>query len=245
MGHPFREHRQHKVEKSRVSHIAHGYKHRASGGRVHDDEAEDRALFHKMMKETKAPEGKKAKHRRDRVTRAKGGRVKGKGHTHVNVIVNGGGKEPMPIPVPAGGPPMPPPAIAAPPPAGPPPVAGLGGAPPPGMPMPPRARGGKVKSGPAWKEGVRNGTQPQHSDGKGTTNTPANLDRGRPVTFKSGGKVKSFYARGGAVEAKGKPGQQMGPDLIGGVVSGETRKEQAHRMAKRYAKPMKEVDGAR
>ena len=188
----------------------------------------------------KAPEGKKAKHRRDRVTRARGGKVgHKKGATHVNVIVNGGGKEPMPIPVPAGGPPMPPPGMA------PPPVAGLGG-PPPGMPpggpppgmIPPRARGGKVKSGPAWEEGRRDGTQVQPSPGKGQTNTPENLHRGRPITFSSGGVVKSFRAYGGRTEApKGMGG---GPKLPGGVVSGESRLVQAARTKRRYAKPIHE-----
>lgn len=237
MAHPFAEHRQNKVEKSRVGHITRGY---ASGGAVHGDEKQDRKLFGKMIREhDREPEGKKGKRRADRITRAKGGRVK-KGATHVNVIVNGGGdKQPMPVPVPA-------PAMAGPPPGPPmPPVAGLGG-PPPGMPaMPPRARGGSVKSGPAWEEGRRLGTQVQHSGGKGTTNTPENLDRGRPITFKSGGKVKSFYARGGAVESDGKPGKQMGPKLPGGVASGETRIEQAGRAKRSYAKPIKEVDGAR
>lgn len=297
MAHPFAEHRQNKVEKSRVGHITRGY---ANGGAVHSDEKQDRKLFGKMIREhDREPEGKKGKRRADRVTRAKGGRVK-KGATHVNVIVNGGGdKQPVPVPVPA-------PAMAGPPPGPPmPPVAGLGG-PPPGMPpMPPRARGGKVnrradggvvddqtaqsfadrvragdtraltgfgrgsqaaqsvakiqdnlargqtprarggsvKSGPAYEEGKRLGTHVQHSDGKGTTNTPANLDRGRPITFKSGGKVKSFYARGGKVEADGKPGKQMGPDLKGGVVSGEARLEQAGRAKRNYANPIKEAEG--
>lgn len=238
MAHPHAEHRQHKVEKSRVSHITRGY---ASGGAVHSDEKQDRKLFGKMIREHDGePEGKKGKRRADRVTRAKGGRVK-KGATHVNVIVNGGDKQPVPVPVP-----VPAPAMAGPPPDPPmPPVAGLGG-PPPGMPpMPPRARGGSVKSGPAYEEGKRLGTHVQHSDGKGATNTPENLDRGRPITFKSGGKVKSFYARGGKVEADGKPGKQMGPDLKGGVVSGEARLEQAGRAKRNYAKPIKEVDGAR
>ena len=105
--------------------------------------------------------------------------------------------------------------------------------------MPPRARGGGVKSGPAWEEGKKSGTQVQHSDGLGHTNTAANLERGRPVTFMSGGRVRSFYA-GGKV---GKMGG--GPDLPGGAVTGETRIAQAGRAKRGYAKPMKETDGAR
>ena len=97
--------------------------------------------------------------------RAKGGatgmKKKGAGN-HVNVIVAGGGqpRPPMPMPVPAAGgppgampprPPMPPPGPVA---AG---MGGPGGAPGPmmpprpgmgAMPMPPRARGGKVESYP-------------------------------------------------------------------------------------------------
>lgn len=245
MAHPYAEHRQHKVERSRVASMT--SKCRASGGKVHADEAQDRKLFGKMLKEVKDPEGKKAKHRRDRVMRAHGGKVGHgkKGATHVNVIVNGGGKEPMPVP-------MPPPAMAGPPPGPPPgPVAGLGG-PPPGMPpgaggmppMPPRARGGSVKSGPAWEEGKKAGTQVTHRSGMATTNTPENLDRGRQITFKSGGKVRSFYAKGGKVEAPG-PGKGMGPDLPGGTVAGETRIAQASRAKRNYKGPMKETDGAR
>jgi len=241
MAHPFSEHRQSRVEKSRVASMTKNC--RASGGRVHADEKEDRKLFGKMLKEhDKAPEGKKAKRRADRVTRAHGGKVGHgkKGATHVNVIVNGGDKGAVPVP-------MPPPAMAPPPGPPPGPVAGLGGPPPPGMggpppgmpPMPPRARGGGVKSGPAWEEGKKSGTQVQHSDGLGHTNTAANLERGRPVTFMSGGRVRSFYA-GGKV---GKMGG--GPDLPGGAVTGETRIAQAGRAKRGYAKPMKETDGAR
>lgn len=285
MAHPYAAHRQSKVERERVRPITKNC--RASGGRVGCEDADERKRGGKVEKRVHEPEGKMAKRRADRVMRAKGGKVgHKKGSTHVNVIVNGAGKEPMPIP-------MPPPAMAGPPPG--PPVAGLGG-PPPGMPpggmppMPPRARGGKVKkadggdvswdqgsgrgmledrkyagmrhqtgnytgparakggkvkSGPAWEEGIKAGTQVSHRAGKASTNTPENLDRGRQITFKSGGKVKSFYARGGAVEAQGKPGKQMGPKLDGGVASGEARMDQASRAKRGYAKPMKEVDGAR
>jgi len=139
--------RQHRVEQSRVGEMT--AKCRAHGGGVHKDEKEDRKLFGKMLKEhDRGAEGKKAKHRRDRVARAKGGRVgkhkKGSGN-HVNVIV--GGQHPP-------APPMPPPMPMAPPPGAAPPMPppGLGGPPPgaggpPGMPpsMPMRARGGKMR----------------------------------------------------------------------------------------------------
>lgn len=244
-------------------------RYRASGGGVRCEEPEERKHGGKVKELDRGAEGKKAKRRGDRVTRAKGGRTTHgrnaeiemagmerearahggkvghkKGATHVNVIVNGGDKGAMPVP-------MPPPAMAGPPP-GPPPVAGLGGpppgmppgGPPPGMPpMPGRARGGSVKSGRAWEEGKRLGTKVQHSDGKGTTNTKANLDRGRAVTFATGGGVVSFNT-GGKVEAPG-PGKGMGPKFEGGAAGGEARKEKMGRAKRGYASPMKETDGAR
>lgn len=241
MAHPFHEHKQHKVEKQRVGHITRGY---ASGGAVRHEEAEEAESTAKRAKRGgMMAEGKKAKHRHDRMPRAKGGRAKGKGATHVNVII-GGQKDntpPMPVPVPAGGPPMPPPGMGAMAPH--PPI----GSPPPGagaVPMIPRKKGGRVKSGPAYDEGKRNGTQVQHSDGLGSTNTKANLDRGRPVTFKAGGKVVSFRATGGRTEAP-PYGKAMGPDLEAGVLTGEGRLKQAKRGASRYAKPMRETNGAR
>jgi hypothetical protein len=267
--HPFHEYRQHAVEKSRVGHITKCY---AAGGTVRREEAEEAAPTAQRAKRGgMMAEGKKAKHRADRVQRARGGRTKGKGATHVNVII-GGQKDnnPMPVPVPApapgGGPPMPPPAMDA----------GVGpriGSPVPGggpMPMIPRKSGGRVKNGPAYDEGIRAGTQVQHSDGKGATNTKANLDRGRPITFKSGGKVVSFHAKDKAVGAgslaqhkkehaamgltkratggrtEAPPyGEAMGPKLPGGAGTGESRIAQAGRARSRYAKPMKETNGAR
>src|ERR1700744_4480241 len=92
MAHEFATHREHHVEKERVSHITKGHKHRASGGGVHADEKQDKKLIKSMMAEhDREAEGKKSKHRRDRVARAHGGKVgkKGKGATHVNVIVGG------------------------------------------------------------------------------------------------------------------------------------------------------------
>jgi hypothetical protein len=92
------------------------------------------------------------------LARARGGRAKhkGKGATHVNVIIGhpgagaaAGGVNPVPPVVgPAGGPPMPPPGM---PPGGPPPGMPPGlaaGKPPGGIPpgmIPPRKRGGKVE----------------------------------------------------------------------------------------------------
>ena len=201
MAHPFQAHKQHKVERSRVGHITRGY---ASGGAVkHEDEAEDRKMVKAMVKpKALRADGGAVKARMDRPSRAKGGRVR-HGKTNVNVIV-GHGAPPMPGPAAGVGagppmmappprPPMPPP-MAGPPPGGP-PMAGPPGMPPPGM-MPPRKAGGRVVkrasggavSGPAWKEGLRSGTQVQHSDGK---MDGKDIGRGKPITYKTGGAVES------------------------------------------------------
>lgn len=225
MAHPYSAHREHHVEKERVGHIAPGHKHRAHGGRVHEDEGHKHSKKMSGEKEHGA-EGKKSKHRRDRVARAHGGKVGkkgGKGATHVNVIVGQHPSAPTPPMMPP-----PPPAAAAPPPM--PPGAGgmpgLGGPPPGGMPM--RAKGGSVKSGPAWKEGLKNGTQVQHSPALSVTEN--NMNRGKAIT----------YAKGGKVEAP--QGVEKVSKLSGGAGGGEGRLEKA----KRYGgKPMKEVNGAR
>lgn len=81
MSHPMQEHRGHRVERERVSHIAgisEAPKHYAKGGSVHSDEAEDKALIRKEVKgDALKHEGKKAKARGDKtVRRATGGKVK-------------------------------------------------------------------------------------------------------------------------------------------------------------------------
>lgn len=232
MAHPFNEHRNHKVQKSRVKHIAHGY---AAGGAVASAGVSGTTATAKPKKAALRMSGGKVKARLDRVTRAKGGKVRDqndhgagddetlereathekraerarggragkKGHTTVNVMVapqHGAGVG-GPVPMPAGGPPIPPPGAGAMPPR--PPMAGPPGMPPGGPMMPPgapppgmhkdggrvqRAAGGAAKSGPAWNTGVNAGTQVQHSPGKSDT---ANIARGKPVTYKTGGKVES------------------------------------------------------
>src|ERR1700732_2418445 len=93
MAHPFHEHRQHKVEHSRVGHITRGY---ASGGGVgHSDEKQDRKLFKKLMKEedSQEVEGGSAKERMDRPGRAgkkKGGAVKAKKRAEARGFARGG-----------------------------------------------------------------------------------------------------------------------------------------------------------
>lgn len=156
--HSHHAHRAHKVSKSRVKHIMHG--HKRGGGVHHDDEAADRKLFNKLIKEHHAKEHKVEGHasggRLDKYARGgktKGG--KGKHHTQVNIAVvspHGGvggspspsGASPAGLGLPGGGPPRPPM------PPGPPPGAMPPGGPPgmpPGMGMKPPGmmkRGGKV-----------------------------------------------------------------------------------------------------
>lgn len=213
MAHPFNQHRQNKVEKSRVSHIA-GHKHRASGGRAkHADEKQDRKLIGEMIHEH--AEGKHAKHRRDRVARAHGGKVGKKKGSHVNVIVNAGQHAPpMPMPPPAmgppPGPPMPPPGLGAPAPGGPPPM------PPGGMPlgMPPRKRGGRISS-----DGHT--AKPMRADG-GRIPMPKSDPRGYypPQTYSNGDPIysdskamKKERAKGGGVHAKSGPAWEEGKRL--------------------------------
>ena len=89
--------------------------------------------------------------------------------------------------------------------------------------MPPRrsggrayARGGGVKDGPAWKEGLNSGTPVQHS---GNKQDGKDIGRGKVVTYKTGG----------AVEANNKV---SAPHLPGGSGGGEARLAK-ERMAKR------------
>ena len=214
MAHPFHEHKQHKVERSRVAKMTKGY---ASGGAVHSDEAADVKLIKAKVKKTALKmDGGKPKHRADK--RARGGKVKHKGTT-VNIINSPGqhpGMPPMPPPALAGAmPPRPPMAPPPMPPGGAPPMPPpgampLGGAmpprpgmmPPPGMPM--RARGGRIKDGPAWKEGLNAGTPVSHRDGKSDSK---DIGRGKVVTFKTGGGVvKTFRAGGGVGQTSGSAG---------------------------------------
>lgn len=227
--HPHAEHRQSKVERSRVAKLTRGY---ATGGAVHSDAAEDRAMVRKMIKpKSLKVEGGDVKARADRPGRKRGGRV-GKGKaTTVNVIVagQGGQQQPpgvLPVPMP---PPGPPPGAALPP-GGPPmlpPGAGPGLPPGMGPGMPMRASGGRAyakggrvgvnKGSAVYEAGVKAGTQVSHSPGK---NDLKDMGRGKPIT----------YATGGAVEHPAKGA--MAPHLPGGAGGGEARLAKAA-MAKR------------
>ena len=149
MAHPHHAHREHVASHKRVHHIL-GHKR---GGKVkkHNDEAADRKLFGKMIKEhegAEKPEGKKAGGRLDKY--ARGGKTKGKHGNHVNIaVINGKGQPDAPpaMAAPPGGLPMPPP---KPPMGGPPglppglPPGGPGMAPPGMKPPGMMKRGGKV-----------------------------------------------------------------------------------------------------
>lgn len=209
MSHPYDSHKQHKTEKSRVGHITRGY---ATGGSVHSDEKEDKKLVRKMVKRKALKvEGEDVKHRQDRPGRKRGGRApKAKANKTVVNVINAGGGHPQPgiagLPpgaMPPGAPPAPPP--PAPPMGGPPPGMPPMGMKPPGLPpgMPMRKKGGRVtttqKGTPVFEEGVRNATPISHDKGK---NDLKDMNRGRVVTFKTGGGVvKSFRANGGRIEA--------------------------------------------
>jgi len=138
----------------------------SSGGGVHSDEKEDRALIKKELSKAKIKvkrggevDGEKAPQRADKF--ARGGHTKKKGaNTKVNVIVAGGGDHGAPPMLPPGG--MPPRPAMPPPGAGP---VGAGG--PPAGAMPPRpmgppmaARGGRM----CRKEGGSVGGQEKKHD---------------------------------------------------------------------------------
>lgn len=168
------------------SHTGHPHAHHASGGKVHSDAAEDRAMIRHMVKPSA-------------LNRADGGHVTGhhgkhKGkHTHVNIEVHPA-NQPVPIPVPAGGPapmqrPMPPQG------AGPmagvgslggggnQPLLGIGG----GQPTPPpinRKSGGAVPA-------------PQTtSHGSGLVQAPSNPPMPGYISKKTGGKVHMHAGAG-------------------------------------------------
>lgn len=241
MSHPYGEHRDHHVQHRRVHHITDGAMHggrtiaphvmraakkRAAGGRVDGE------------RDAVAVTGQPARQRLDRPMRAKGGRTKGKGKgTHVNIIMGHPG---MGAPAPMAG--APPPGL---PPAMPPrpPVPTLQAGAAPGAPMPAGspirkeggrtyARGGAVKSGPAWAGGLKSGTQVQHTNNKLDGH---NVGRGPVITRKTGGAIESPGHKRASYKA-GNPLEHpvhghMGPKLAGGSKGGLGRLAKAHRAA--------------
>ncbi len=156
MAHEYNAHRADKVQKARVGKISKGY---ATGGGIRDDGMPNppRAKGGSVKKPPGRMDGGAVKQRADKVARAKGGRVKSKGSTNVNVIIApAGGEKPPMAGLSPGMPPMPPmppkPPMPAPAPAGLGPNPGLGGMPPLPPGMPPRADGGRAfKKGGAVK----------------------------------------------------------------------------------------------
>ncbi len=246
--HPYQEHRATKVEHARVGHIA-GF---AAGGEVKDRDsiavAKDdkrQELDHMRARGGRAVEGRKlvkmfAEHEKKEAAEgyARGGRTKGKGkgNTHVNVIVAGHGGQPPATPPMAGagvpGVAPPPPRPVAPAPAVMPPAVG---GPPPGPPMLPPglgglgprrsggrayARGGGVKDGPAWTESM-NARKKYVLPGGNNKQDGPNIGRGKPITYKTGGPVEV-------------PSGYMGPKFTGGGHSGMGRLQKAHRAARKH-----------
>lgn len=215
--HPFQAHRQSKVERSRVGSLTKGY---AAGGAV-SSAAVGGAPSKKAIaqRDGQAVGGDPTRQRLDRPLqgRARGGRTGKHKGTHVNVIVapQGGANAPTPgvaAPPPmAGAGPMP-----APPPRPPVPMPPPGAVPPPGIRHSggrAYARGGAVKPGPAWNQGLKSGTQVQHTSNK---QDGPNIGRKKPVTYKTGGAVE-HPVKGG-----------MAPNLHAGSGGGQARLIKAH-----------------
>lgn len=211
MSHPYAAHRQGKLEHDRVAKIA-----GAKPSAAMKDEAGLGSIKRgiqsaKVDRMTTAKLGTGAVKRLDKF--ARGGKVKSKG-TNVNIIIGAQDKPPMPL---AGASPLPMPPVP-PGPAVPSPMAGPG----PGLPpMMPHARGGRAYAkGGAVKherglskvklEGMRNGTQVDHREGKADL---GDIRTTKPIT----------YARGGAVPKW----------LDGGAGSGVGRLEKAEEYGKR------------
>lgn len=237
MSHPYSNIRQGKVEKSRVSKIA----HRATGGRIEAPNDVKGVLRKERSvsaptKEVNGDTAPKAKQRADRPGRKRGGRAPKGGKTVVNVIT-GGAQPPAapPMAPPPGLGPMGPQGLAAKPPM---PMPPAGGPPPGGMapgPIPPmRKRGGRVNDGTkVFNKSMKEaGERPvQHDKGKSDLK---DMNRKRVVTFATGGGVKTFMAGGrvkGPTEHKG--GVADATKLPGGAAGGLGRLAKAKREARK------------
>ncbi len=196
MAHPYSHIREKNPGKKRAHEMS---KHFKRGGKVHGDEAEDKAMIKKMVKkEDLKAEGGAVKPRLDKM--ARGG--KAKHHTHINIMVAPKGGDGAPPPgLGAGGPPMAPP-MGPKPPMGPPPGGPMGAGPPglpPGMP-PPGAGGpkppGMMKRGGKAPSGISSKSNIEAWGNRTTSNTK----------YESGGRVPLKYPpmKGGAGGANGR-----------------------------------------
>ena len=140
---------------------------RAKGGKVHSDEAMDKALIKKMVK----PEARKEKMCGGRTKRASGGRAKGKSNINIVIAPQPAAQGPMPM---GGMPPRPPMPMPMPP--------APGGMPPGAMPL---GAGGMPMPIPMPMAGGAPAPAPQ---GAGVPGLPGMA----PLPRKSGGRVKSF-----------------------------------------------------
>jgi hypothetical protein len=96
-----------------------------------------------------------------------------------------------------------------------------------------RAKGGGVKSGPAWEEGKKHGTHVQPSAAKSVD--MKNMHRGKPITYSAGGTVKGPINSSQGVDPATK--------LPGGGGGGAGRRAKIGKYA--HGRPMREVNGAR
>lgn len=163
-----------------------GYK---SGGHMHADEAEDKALVKRMVKKPAlklkdggCAEGGSVKPRADRL--ARGGKAHGKGgkgHTTVNVVVGHPQPKPVPVPVPVPG------GAGGPPPGA---MAGPGGPPPPDMPPPGGGGPMGLKRGGRAKRAMGGGMPPPTMMGNSQRDAIGGMPMGQ---FKKGGRAKEKF----------------------------------------------------
>lgn len=180
MAHPIgNEFRSDKVVKNRVSKITHGM----SSAKAEGMPVARKAAGGAVKGVAQRADGGAVKPRADKVSRAKGGRVKS-GKTNINIIVAPGGQKPPMAGV--GMPPMPP-------------------APPPMPPKPPMAAAPPVPMGPSPGAGGI----PMHADGGRAYKKGGAVKMKMSGEKKHGKKAKPFKMRasGGAVDDAGVKGK--------------------------------------
>lgn len=250
MSHPIgNEHRSDKFMKNRVARITHG----AASAKAESEPVPRRASGGAVKATTPMrADGGSVRPRADKVSRAKGGRVKG---TTVNVIVSPKDTPAAP-PMAAMPPPMPPKPPMMPPPPAPGMNPGAGGMPPPGIPhaMGGRAykKGGAVKSMKKSKSLKMSGEKHKRAAGgpvnaaaqKGKTGigdrTPIQHSGNKSDTQNIGRKAVITRATGGPIYADGAKGKQMSwnkPSMGIGGGGGKNRIAAAKRQNKAGHEP--------